>query len=99
MKWLAVVTLLVVCACGRYSEPRMFTEELRRVPDVVQQTVADASDDLEAEGFFVRLTRRGSEESLEVSGCPRARVVSSDPAAGERVVKATTVTLEVARCP
>ena len=95
-----VVLLLVVAACGRYSEPRMFSEELRRVPDVLEKPVSRAVTMLDDDGFLVRLQSESApdEESIDPGRCPDAEVARSDPLPGTRVVKATTVTLVVAKC-
>jgi beta-lactam-binding protein with PASTA domain len=90
----AVLALMVLCACGRIEEPRMFTEDLRRVPDVLGSPVTDAVDDVESEGLVARV-QRSAGAPLDPTDCPGAEVVRSDPPAGEKVVKATTVTLTV----
>lgn len=91
---------LAVVACGRYTEPRMFREELRRVPDVLEKTVSRAVTMLDDDGFLVRLQSESApdEESIDPSRCPDAEVARSDPLPGTRVVKATTVTLVVEEC-
>lgn len=100
MRPFIAMALLIACACARYSEPRVFEDSMRQVPGVAQKTVADASSRLEGEGLLVRLQRKDAPdtESLDVRRCPEAKVLRSDPPAGSRVVKATIVTIVVARC-
>ncbi|MGH9372103.1 MAG: PASTA domain-containing protein, partial [Vicinamibacterales bacterium] len=99
VKALVVMAFLLVSAC-RYEEPRVFEESLRAVPDVTDATVEDAASELEADGFVVRVQRRGApaDETVDQAHCPGAEVVEQDPVAGEEVVKATTVTIVVASC-
>lgn len=96
-----VTALIALVACGRYTEPRVFTDALRAVPDVAGETVERAVADLEDEGFLVTLQSVASpaEASIDPARCRTASVARTDPRGGERVVKATTVTLVVERCP
>lgn len=100
MRRAAVVVWVLLLACGRYTEPRMFSDELRRVPDVIGDSVKIAAAKLEDEGFLVRLQSESApdEEAIVPGRCPRAEIARSDPLPGSRVVKATTVTLVVERC-
>jgi len=69
------------------TEPRAY--QALDVPSVIGLSAADAEDLLEASGFLVSVER-------EQSGQPEGTVIGQTPAAGERALQASTVTIRVA---
>ena len=104
IRWLAVVSLVVVGACGS-SGPRLFPDELRPVPSVDGERVADAREVLEAEGFLVLVVPEDTTpppDDLDGSPpgtCADGTVVTQDPSDDEEVLRASTVTLYARGCP
>lgn len=92
---LGVLVLLGAC---RFGEPRVPGETLRTVPDVTGDKVASAASELKDEGFLVQLEQR-DRGPIDAMRCASAEVVEQDPASGDEVLKATTVTITVERCP
>ncbi|HVE75558.1 MAG TPA: PASTA domain-containing protein [Actinomycetota bacterium] len=99
-KLLLVVFLLGACA---YNEPRVPTDALRPVPEVKGKQVAEATGALEAEGFAVimesSLSGRRLDAQTAKAECPSATVTEQNPAGGENVPKAMTITLTISGCP
>jgi beta-lactam-binding protein with PASTA domain len=94
---LAFVVVLGSCSACANREPRVPTEQLQPVPDVVGATVADARDALEAAGFIVDVVSASTAAGMPTP-CPKAKVVAQDPAPDSDVRRATTVTLTARRC-
>ena len=97
IRCVVLAALLLLGAC-RFGEPRVPADTLRTVPDVTDETVAEATSDLEDEGFLVQLVQRDGEQ-IDATRCSSAKVTEQDPGAGQEVLRATTVTITVDRCP
>ena len=90
------VALTLTSACF-FSEPRVFSDNPRVVPDVSGETVGSATETLESDGFLVKVTT--ADGQVDPKTCPEAPVTGQDPEAGEVGVRGLIITLEVQSCP
>lgn len=99
----AILIMLTLAAC-QTSEPRVFSDQPRAVPDLMGQGVVDARRVLEADGFLVDIELEGvspEEQPDNVAAekrCPTGVVRTQDPIAGTNVIKASTITIFVTGC-
>ncbi len=86
----------VVVVCGACTpQPRVFTDDLVELPDLLGEPVRTAIEELEDRGFIVEVVEDGTDRPVD---CPDGTVTAQDPAPGEDVLKAATVTLTAAGC-
>ena len=90
---LAAAIVLAASACA--PEPRVFSDDLVEVPDVVGAPVAEATEDLTDLGFIVRVQPEGTDTFTD---CPNGTVIEQDPTPDEEVLKASTLTLIARGC-
>lgn len=99
----AVALLGFATACP-FREPRVPSEQLRAVPEVVGDRVEVAREQLESEGFLVRIIPEGAmpppgEIVEEPEGkCADGRVIEQDPTADVEALRAATVVLTARGC-
>lgn len=97
--------LFVVLLAACQAESRVPTEQLRAVPSVGGQRVADARAVLESEGFTVLVVEEdATPDPNDLDGsptgtCSEGVVVSQDPGDDEEVLRGATVTLYARGCP
>ena len=94
---LAALAVAVLAAACEGSEPRVYTDQTRNVPDVAGSTVDEARSQLEAEGYEVDVLPTGG-TPVPASSCPGAEVHSTDPPAGTEVQRASPVRLLIEAC-
>jgi serine/threonine-protein kinase len=88
--WLLALLAIAALAVGAYL---LFVPKKQTVPAVVGQTSAKASQTLHKQGFEVTIVSRVD------ASVPRDRVISQDPAGGDRAREGSTVTLTVSGGP
>lgn len=96
--------LLVLCTACTSREPRVPSEELRTVPDVVGLSVEGAREQLEGGGFLVQIVPENTtpppaeiREEPE-DKCAGGEVVEQNPTPGEDVRRASTIVLTARGC-
>ena len=93
--WLVPLLVVIVVAAGALAYVRLHTAAaaVTTMPDVVGQTVANATATLQADGLSVGTTK------LVNSNQATGTVVATDPRAGASIKKSQTVSLQVSQGP
>ncbi len=92
--WLVPLLVIIVAAAGALAYVQMHkTPSATTMPNVVGQTVANATATLQSDGLSIGTTK------LVNSNQPSGTVVGTDPKAGASVKKTQSVTLQVSQGP
>lgn len=89
---LAVIftTLIIIITCIVVLLPKLTTQEEIKVPDVANKSLSEAIDILQNEGFSL-----GDQKEISDDEIKEGDVVKTNPAAGTKRTKGTTVTIYV----